>query len=79
MRFTILMTGVLIALVACAAPAMPTATPAPPTQVPIKPPAASAPSCAATYPVPGNDFRADDPKKLDQAGKPKLVEFFAVW
>ncbi|MCI0475790.1 MAG: hypothetical protein L0Y55_06045, partial [Anaerolineales bacterium] len=72
--------ALLFTLVACAAPATPTLPPTKPLAIPPTVPAASGvTSCPATYAVPGNDFRSDDPKKLDQAGKPKLVEFYAVW
>ncbi|MBM3130060.1 MAG: hypothetical protein FJ009_15735 [Chloroflexi bacterium] len=80
-RFRFLIGALALILAACAVPATP--TPPPPTKPPAIPPTAPAASgvtaCPATYAVPGNDFRSDDPKKLDQAGKPKLVEFYAVW
>ena len=70
----------LLALTACATPVTPTP---PPTKPPAPAPTALAPpnvtACPATYAVPGNDFRSDDPKKLDSGNKPKLVEFYAVW
>ncbi|MEW5719196.1 MAG: hypothetical protein AB1817_11245 [Chloroflexota bacterium] len=66
-----------LALVACTTP-----TPTP-TKAPAAPPTATTVtnvvSCPATYPVPGAEFRSDDPKKLDAGNKPKLVEFFAYW
>jgi hypothetical protein len=80
MRKLILATALLLILVACVTPATPTPLPTkPPVPVPTAPPASSVMSCPATYPVPGDDFRSDDPKKLDASAKPKLVEFFAYW
>jgi hypothetical protein len=74
------MTLFALVLVACAAPATPTPPPTkPPAILPTAPTASGVTSCPATYAVPGNDFRSDDPKKLDAGAKPKLVEFYAVW
>ncbi len=82
----------LLTLAACASPAtpsslLPTLAPKPvvlPTSAPTETGVASsaAPAqvaCNATYQVPGNQFRADNPAKLDTGSKPKLVEFFAFW
>lgn len=85
----------LVMAVACAAPAAPIQSNVQPTVAPTASPATSAPAspttqaaasnqpgavaCAATYKVPGNEFRSDDPAKLDAGNKPKLIEFFAFW
>jgi hypothetical protein len=70
----------LLVLVACAPPATPTL---PPTKAPVAPPSVTITSnvtaCPAPYPIPGDEFRSDDPKKLDASNRPKLVEFFAYW
>jgi uncharacterized lipoprotein YajG len=77
---TVFVLAFAFVLAACATPATPTPPPTkPPAPMPTASAASSVTACPATYPVPGNDFRSDDPKKLDQAGKPKLVEFYAVW
>jgi len=79
MRQMIFAAAMLLALAACAAPATPTPQPKAPAAPPAAATAATVLSCPATYPVPGDEFRSDDPKKLDAGGKPKLVEFYAVW
>lgn len=80
MRKMILATALLLVLAACVTPATPTPLPTkPPALVPTAPSASNVTACPATYAVPGNDFRSDDPKKLDASDKPKLVEFYAVW
>ncbi len=80
MREMILTAALSCVLVACATVATPTP---PPTKAPVAPPVATTTSnvtsCPATYPVPGDEFRSDDPKKLVAGSKPKLVEFFAYW
>ncbi len=88
MRLRILSVFALIGVTACAVPATPTLAP-PPTVASTVAPSIPAPSsgpattgqstCNATYQVPGNEFRSDDPAKLDAGNRPKLVEFFAVW
>lgn len=90
MRFQIVLILLLLGMVvACAPPAAPSQSNVQPTIAPISAPSATVQSasnqpgavaCNATYAVPGgNEFRSDDPKKLEASSKPKLVEFFAYW
>ncbi|MBI5650592.1 MAG: hypothetical protein HZC40_09135 [Chloroflexi bacterium] len=85
MKSKILFVLVVMTLVACAPTAAPTSAP---TQSNVQPSVAPAPtqaaasnaaSCTTTNAAPPDQFRSDDPKKLEASAKPKLVEFFAFW